>query len=79
MDTLEVTGVTGGYGKVPIVQDVSIHARQGQVVSIIGPNGAGKSTFLKVIAGVLSATSGSVKVNGSEIINLPANKVARLG
>ena len=79
MDTLEVTGVTGGYGKVPIVQDVSIHARQGQVVSIIGPNGAGKSTFLKVIAGVLSATSGSVKVNGSKIINLPANKVARLG
>ena len=79
MDTLEVSRITGGYGKAPIVQDVSIRARSGQVVSIVGPNGAGKSTFLKVIAGVLSASEGNVKVEGNDIVNLPANKVARLG
>lgn len=79
MDTLEVNAITGGYGKTPIVQDVSIRAQASQVVTIVGPNGAGKSTFLKVIAGVLGATSGAVKVEGNEITNLPANKVARLG
>lgn len=79
MDTLEVSRITGGYGKAPIVQGVSIRAQAGQVVSIVGPNGAGKSTFLKVIAGVLAATDGSVKVEGAEIVNLPANRVARLG
>jgi ABC-type branched-subunit amino acid transport system ATPase component len=79
MDTLEVGNVTGGYGKAPIVQGVSIRAKAGQVVSIVGPNGAGKSTFLKMLAGVLLATEGSVKVEGNEIVNLPANKVARLG
>lgn len=79
MDALEVTGITGGYGKVPIVQGVSMRAQSGHVVTIVGPNGAGKSTFLKVIAGVLGASEGSVKVEGNEIVNLPANKVARLG
>lgn len=79
MDALEVTGITGGYGKVPIVQGVSTRAQSGHVVTIVGPNGAGKSTFLKVIAGVLGASEGSVKVEGNEIVNLPANKVARLG
>ena len=79
MDALEVTGITGGYGKVPIVHGVSMRAQSGHVVTIVGPNGAGKSTFLKVIAGVLGASEGSVKVEGNEIVNLPANKVARLG
>ncbi|HEV2404506.1 MAG TPA: ABC transporter ATP-binding protein [Ktedonobacterales bacterium] len=79
MDTLEVGNITGGYGKAPIVQGVSIRAKAGQVVSIVGPNGAGKSPVLKMLAGVLLATEGSVKVEGNEIVNLPANKVARLG
>jgi branched-chain amino acid transport system ATP-binding protein len=79
VDTLHVEGITGGYGKTPIVQDVSIRAEAGKIVTLIGPNGAGKSTFLKVIAGVLPATAGSVKVEGRKIASLPANRVARLG
>lgn len=79
MEALHVEGIAGGYGKIPIVQEVSLRAEPGKVVSIIGPNGAGKSTFLKVIAGVLHATSGSVKVVGQDLTNLPANKVARMG
>ncbi len=76
---LQVHGITGGYGKSAIVQDVSIRAHPGKVVSIVGPNGAGKSTFLKLIAGVLAPTSGSVAVDGMQVGNLPANRVARLG
>ena len=76
---LQVAGMTGGYGKNAIVQDVSIRAQSGQVVSIVGPNGAGKSTFLKLVAGVLSPMAGSVVMDGKQLANLPANRVARMG
>ncbi|MGH9205441.1 MAG: ABC transporter ATP-binding protein, partial [Acidimicrobiales bacterium] len=76
---LQVEGVTGGYGKNAIVQEVSIRALPGQVVSIVGPNGAGKSTFLKLIAGVLTPLAGSVVVDGRQLASLPANRVARMG
>jgi ABC-type branched-subunit amino acid transport system ATPase component len=76
---LEVSGVTGGYGRNTIVQEVSVRAYQRQVVSIIGPNGAGKSTFLKLVAGILSPPAGSVVVDGQRLAGLPANRVARMG
>lgn len=76
---LHVEGITGGYGNSAIVQDVSIRAQPGQIVSIVGPNGAGKSTFLKLIAGVLSPMSGSVMLDGNQLANLSANRVARMG
>ncbi len=78
-DILQVDGVTGGYGKNTIVQEVSVRAQPGHVVSIVGPNGAGKSTFLKLIAGVLTPLAGSVVVDGQQLANLPANRVARMG
>lgn len=76
---LRVDDVTGGYGKSAIVQEVSIQAQPGQVVTIVGPNGAGKSTFLKLIAGVMAPTAGSVIVEGQQLARLPANRVARMG
>lgn len=76
---LQVDSITGGYGKSAIVQDVSIRAQPSQVVSIVGPNGAGKSTFLKLVAGVLAPSAGSVVVEGKSLTNLPANRVARMG
>ncbi|MFI5273750.1 MAG: ABC transporter ATP-binding protein [Ktedonobacterales bacterium] len=76
---LQVDGVTGGYGKSAVVQSVSIRAQPGKVVSIVGPNGAGKSTFLKLVAGVLSPSEGSVMVDGAQLANLAANRVARMG
>ena len=78
-EVLRVEGLTGGYGKIAIVQDASLRAEAGKIVAIVGPNGAGKSTFLKIIAGVLPATSGTVNVNGQSLAGLPANKVARMG
>jgi branched-chain amino acid transport system ATP-binding protein len=78
-DILRVDGITGGYGKNAIVQDVSIRAQPERVVTIVGPNGAGKSTFLKLISGVLSPIAGSVVMDGKQLANLPANRVARMG
>ncbi len=78
-EVLQVERLSGGYGKSAIVQEASLKAEAGKIVSIVGPNGAGKSTFLKIIAGVLPAMSGSVVVKGRALTGLPANRVARMG
>jgi branched-chain amino acid transport system ATP-binding protein len=78
-DILEVSGLTGGYGKSAVVQEASLQAQAGKIVAVVGPNGAGKSTFLKIIAGVLPTMAGTVTVKGQSLTGLPANKVARMG
>ncbi|MBV9229483.1 MAG: ABC transporter ATP-binding protein, partial [Chloroflexi bacterium] len=79
MATLQIERMTGGYGRLPIVQEISIQADRGQVVSIVGPNGAGKSTLLKLASGTLHPMSGKVHVNNRDLTGLAANRVARLG
>lgn len=78
-DILVVKNMVGGYSKIPIVQDVSLRAGKGQVVTIVGPNGAGKSTFMKLVAGVLKPMSGTVTMGGKNLSNLPANRLTREG
>lgn len=64
MSALSVDGVVAGYGDNRILNDLSIHVDQSEVVCIIGPNGAGKSTCLKVIVGLLAFGRGTVSVGG---------------
>jgi ABC-type branched-subunit amino acid transport system ATPase component len=75
----QIERLTGGYSRLPVVQEVSIKAEKGQVVSIVGPNGAGKSTLLKLASGTLPTMSGKVHVKDRDLSGLPANRVARLG
>jgi ABC-type branched-subunit amino acid transport system ATPase component len=63
-------GITSGYGEVPIVQDVSIHVGQNEIVTIIGPNGAGKSTVLKALFGFLPIWQGRVSLAGEDVTGL---------
>jgi branched-chain amino acid transport system ATP-binding protein len=79
VNALLVEGVTGGYSRVPIVQNVSLRAEPGKVVTIVGPNGAGKSTLLKVISGILRPTSGKIKVGERDATTLPANRMVSIG
>jgi ABC-type branched-subunit amino acid transport system ATPase component len=74
---LRVEKVTAGYGGSPIIQDVSLDVRKGQITAIVGPNGAGKSTLLKAISGVIKTTSGHVFVLDQETTNLPPEKLVR--
>jgi branched-chain amino acid transport system ATP-binding protein len=76
---LTATGLTAGYGRVPVVQGVDLQAEPGRVVAVVGPNGAGKSTMLKAIFGMLGNVSGSVRLAGDEIGGWPAFRVARSG
>ena len=76
---LQAQGLTAGYGKMPILHDVSLDVRAGEMVSIIGPNGAGKSTALKSIVGFVKVSSGHVRFDGQEITGLRPDQVLPRG
>ena len=79
MDALIAEGVTSGYGRSPIVRDVSLTVAAGKVTAIVGPNGAGKSTFAKTLAGILRPMSGTITVNGTNITNIAGHLIPRFG
>jgi ABC-type branched-subunit amino acid transport system ATPase component len=72
-------GLTAGYGGPPIIDQVSLAARRGEITAIVGPNGAGKSTLLKAVAGLIRLTAGRVFVEGREVTGQPAEKLIRRG
>jgi len=76
---LRAEGLTAGYGKVPILHDVTLEVRVGEMVSVIGPNGAGKSTAFKTIVGFVHATGGRVNFDGQEITGLRPDQVLPRG
>jgi branched-chain amino acid transport system ATP-binding protein len=76
---LRLEGVSAGYGRVGILEDVSIEVRKGEVVTIIGANGAGKTTTLRAISSVIPVTAGRITFEGEEISRLPAAAVVARG
>jgi ABC-2 type transport system ATP-binding protein len=62
--SIVVQGVTKLYGSQKALDNVSFEVKTGEIVGFLGPNGAGKSTMMKIIAGFIPASTGSVKVNG---------------
>jgi branched-chain amino acid transport system ATP-binding protein len=62
---LEARGLAVGYGPMPVVQDLHLTVREGQVVALLGVNGAGKTTTVRALAGELSPTAGEVWFKGS--------------
>ena len=76
---LHLENVAKTFGKTEIIRGVNLKVKKGEIHSLIGPNGAGKSTLYNLISGVFKLTSGSIKFNGSEIQNMPAYNIFRLG
>jgi amidase len=76
---LEVAGLSGGYGKVPILHDISMAIAENEVVGVLGHNGMGKSTLLKTLMGFLSATTGTLRFGTSDITRLSSFERAGLG
>ncbi len=79
MTILDVKEVVSGYGEVMILNGVSMHCAQNEVVSIIGPNGAGKSTLMKSIFGLIGLKQGAVSFNGQSIKGKRPNQLVKLG
>lgn len=76
---LSLSNVSSSYGMVPMLQDVSLDVREGEVVSLLGPNGAGKSTMFKVITGLLATDEGKVTLVGEDVQSRGTEKLASLG
>lgn len=75
---LEISNVSAGYGNKDILKGVSFNLAVGKVLALIGPNGSGKTTLIRTISGVLTPTSGFIRVNGHEISSLSEQERARL-
>ncbi|CAM4403796.1 MULTISPECIES: ABC transporter ATP-binding protein [Bordetella] len=76
---LEISGLQAWYGESHILHGVDIKVGQGEVVTLLGRNGAGRTTTLRAILGLTGSRKGSVRIHGTEAIDLPTYKIAHLG
>jgi lipopolysaccharide export system ATP-binding protein len=76
---LQVVGLGKSYRRRPVLRDVSLRLRRGEVVALLGPNGAGKTTCFYAIAGLVQPDAGTVLVDGHDVTWLPMYRRAKLG
>jgi len=76
---LEVHDLHAWYGESHILHGVDFVIRPGEMVTLLGRNGAGKTTTLKSIMGIVGRRRGSIRLAGRELVDLPSNRIARLG
>jgi ABC-2 type transport system ATP-binding protein len=76
---IRLTDLTKRYGKFTAVDGISMHVPHGELFGLLGPNGAGKTTTMRMIAGILQPTSGTVEVGGIDMLARPLEAKARIG
>ena len=79
MSLLEVNGLNSYYGESHILFDVTLRVEKHEAVALLGRNGAGKSTTLKSLMGIVARRTGSIKLDGVELVGRKAHNIARLG
>ncbi|MBS7607123.1 ABC transporter ATP-binding protein [Candidatus Bathyarchaeota archaeon] len=79
MVLLELNDVTSGYGKMVVLEKISMYVNDGEIVSLLGPNGAGKTTLLNTIFGLADVFEGEIKFNGLSIRGKSPDKIASMG
>jgi ABC-type branched-subunit amino acid transport system ATPase component len=79
MSLLELSGVTAGYGKIPIVREIDLTVEKGETLAVIGPNGSGKSTLAKTVIGLTTLYSGTIRFDGVDLTSVPPERRALLG
>ncbi len=76
---IRLTNLTKRYGKFTAVDGINLEIRQGELFGFLGPNGAGKTTTMRMIAGILQPTSGTIEIAGDDIAADPIRAKSRLG
>ena len=76
---ITVTNLEKSYGPVKAVSGVSFHVGAGEVVGLLGPNGAGKTTLMKMLTGFLQADSGTVTIDGLDVVDETLEVQKRIG
>ena len=76
---LELTNVNTAYDGVPMLRNVNMNVKKGELVCLLGPNGAGKTTTFRTLTGLIKPSIGTVRLLGQDVVEVGAEKVARLG
>jgi branched-chain amino acid transport system ATP-binding protein len=76
---LSITNLHAGYGKIEVLQGISLEVPKGQVVTLIGSNGAGKTTTMRAISGMIAPREGKVMLGDIDITGRESHRIARLG
>lgn len=76
---IEVRGLTKRYRDNVAVENLSFSVGKGEIVGFLGPNGAGKSTTMRIIAGYMPATAGTVKIGGVDVFEDPISVKRKIG
>lgn len=76
---LEIHDLVAGYGHGPVVQGVALQVGRGETVALLGPNGAGKSTLLAALSGISPQRSGSIRIDGEELITMASHDIVARG
>lgn len=79
MSVLEIRGLVGGYGRIPVLHKVELSVDEGQCVTVIGANGAGKSTLLRTISGINRPFDGEIRFDGQVINKWSPSKIVAAG
>lgn len=74
---LDIQGITFGYHRQPLLYDVHLQVRAGEMVGLLGPNGSGKTTLLRLISGVLRSQQGAVMLDGRDARSWGRREMAR--
>src|SRR5262245_24055167 len=75
---LRVSEASGGYASTVIIRDINIEVAESEMVALLGRNGTGKTTLMKYIMGLIPPVSGTVSLNGTQLLSSPALR-ARAG
>lgn len=80
MSTLKIQNLTAGYGKLQVIHNLNLNIEEDdKIIAFTGPNGAGKSTLFKTIMGLTNVLSGSIRLDGEEIVGLSPYEIAKKG
>ncbi|MCT7663750.1 sn-glycerol-3-phosphate ABC transporter ATP-binding protein UgpC [Shinella kummerowiae] len=74
MGSLQLKSVRKSFGTVDVIKGIDLDVKDGEFVIFVGPSGCGKSTLLRIIAGLEDATSGSITIDGAEVVTVPPAK-----
>ena len=76
---IEIIDVYKNFGDKKAVKGVTFNVEEGEIMGFLGPNGAGKTTTLNILTGYLSASSGSCRIDGVDILENPVEAKRKIG
>ncbi|WP_413282829.1 ABC transporter ATP-binding protein [Vibrio sp. MA40-2] len=74
MTSLDIQGLSAGYGDKQILSDINLSVKQGEMIALLGPSGCGKTTLLNALCGFHPVSNGHIKLGSKDITQLPAEK-----